>query len=259
MKIQEKLKYKNGNPKSKRASQQDIFSNHSLGKRNSLYNKSDLEIKNSTSKTSHILIRNNIDSTVIIKNESSYLVLKSFIREHQIKNSSYFILYLSEIWRELSLYTPNFNDGIIPFAFSRFFPLPGLINKRLFNVLDTDQDGYLSPKEFIKGLSIIYCEEICSLIEFIFLFYDFDYDGYITSEDIHAIMSYIPVIHSFSDMIDIEEEIQNTLNNIFLNKKSKINICEFIDLIINKEVYEIFIPIISFFFTKNSNVIIKNC
>ena len=248
MKIQEKLKYKNGNPKSKRASQQDIFSNHSLGKRNSLYNKSDLEIKNSTSKTSHILIRNNIDSTVIIKNESSYLVLKSFIREHQIKNSSYFILYLSEIWRELSLYTPNFNDGIIPFAFSRFFPLPGLINKRLFNVLDTDQDGYLSPKEFIKGLSIIYCEEICSLIEFIFLFYDFDYDGYITSEDIHAIMSYIPVIHSFSDMIDIEEEIQNTLNNIFLNKKSKINICEFIDLIINKEVYEIFIPIISFFF-----------
>ena len=247
MKIQEKLKIKNGNPNSKRASQHNVYSNHSLGKKNSIYNKSDLEIKNTTSKTSHNLIQKDYDS-VTIKNESSYLVLKSFIREHQIKNPSIFILYLSEIWRELSIYTPNPNDGIISFAFSRFFPLPGLINKRLFNVIDADQDGFLSPKEFIKGLSIIYCEEIISLIEFIFLFYDFDYDGYITSDDIHAIMSYIPVIHSFSDMIDIEEEIQNTLNNIFLNKKSKINICEFIDLIINKEVYEIFIPIISFFF-----------
>ena len=185
---------------------------------------------------------------VIIKNESSYLVLKSFLREHQIKNPSIFILYLSEIWRELSVYSTNSNNGIIPFAFSRFFPLPGLINKRLFKVLDKDKDGFLSPKEFIKGLSIIYCEEICSLIEFIFLFYDFDYDGYITSEDIHAIMSYIPVIHSFNDMIDIEEEIQNTLKNIFKDKKTKINLYEFTDLIINKEVYEIFIPIISFFF-----------
>ena len=251
MKIQEKLKIKNGHPKSGRAYQNTAYSNHSLGKKNGIYNKSDLEIKNVISKRSRILIRNSNESTVIIKNESSYLVLKSFIREHQIKNPSYFILYLSEIWRELSFYTPNVSDGIIPFAFSRFFPLPGLISKRLFNVLDTDRDGYLSPKEFIKGLSIIYCEEICSLIEFIFLFYDFDYDGYIASEDIHAIMSYIPVIHSFNDMIDIEEEIQNTLNNIFLNKKSKINICEFIDLIINKEVYEIFIPIISFFFEQS--------
>ena len=188
--------------------------------------------------------------TVVLKNESSYLVLKTFLREYQVKNPSAFILYLSEIWRELSIYSPNSNKGIMPFALSRFLPLPGLINKRLFNVLDSDKDGYLSPKEFIQGLSIIYCEEICSLIEFIFLFYDFDYDGYITREDIHAIMSYIPVIHSFSDMIDIEEEIQNTLDNIFTEKKSKINMCEFTDLIINKEVYEIFIPLISFFYEK---------
>ena len=171
--------------------------------------------------------------TVVLKNESSYLVLKTFLREHQIKNPSAFILYLSEIWRELSIYSPNSNKGIMPFALSRFLPLPGLINKRLFNVLDSDKDGYLSPKEFIQGLSIIYCD-----------------DGYITREDIHAIMSYIPVIHSFSDMIDIEEEIQNTLDNIFTEKKSKINMCEFTDLIINKEVYEIFIPLISFFYEK---------
>ena len=185
---------------------------------------------------------------VLITNESSYLVLDSFLNEHQIKYTSIFILYLSEIWRELSLYSTDYNKGIIRFAFSRFFPLPGLISKRLFDVLDLNKDGFLSPKEFIQGLSIIFCEEIYSLIEFIFLFYDFDYDGFITSEDIHAIMSYIPVINSFHDMIDIEEEIQNTLEEIFVDEKNKINLNEFTDLIINKERYEIFIPIISFFF-----------
>ena len=185
---------------------------------------------------------------LLITNESSYLVLESFLNEHQIKYTSIFILYLSEIWRELSLYSSDYNKGIIPFAFSRFFPLPGLISKRLFDVLDLNKDGFLSPKEFIQGLSVIFCEEICTLIEFIFLFYDFDYDGYITSEDIHAIMSYIPVINSFHDMIDIEEEIQSTLEQIFVDEKKKLNINEFTDLIINKERYEIFIPIISFFF-----------
>ena len=192
-------------------------------------------------------VKNNKNS-VIIRNESSYTVLESFLNEHQIKNTSSFILYLSEVWRELSLYSSDYNLGIIPFAFSRYFPLPGLISKRLFDVLDVNKDGYLSPKEFIQGLSTIFCEEICSLIEFIFLFYDFDYDGYITTDDIHAIMSYIPVINSFNDMIDIEEEIKTTLEEIFVDDKKKLNLKEFTDLIINKERYEIFIPIISFFF-----------
>ena len=246
MKIQEKNKIKKEQSKFQIVSQDNVrskFYQENCNMQNR--NKSDIEIN--SPKINFNELKNNKD-TVVIKNESSYLVLKSFLREHQVRPPSIFILYLAEIWRELSIYSSNYNNGILPFAFSRFFPLPGLINKRLFNVFDEDQDGYLSPKEFIKGLSIIYSEEICSLIEFIFLFYDFDYDGYITSEDIHAIMSYIPVIHSFNDMIDIEEEIEKTLGAIFLNKDSKINICEFTDLIINREVYEIFIPIISFFF-----------
>ena len=246
MKVHEKGKNKNEKVKFQVVSNSNVRSKF-FQENNNLQNKnkSNIEIKSPQIDFNEV---KNDKETVVIKNESSYLVLKSFLREHQVKPPSIFILYLSEIWRELSIYSSNSNNGILPFAFSKFFPLPGLINKRLFNVFDTDQDGYLSPKEFIKGLSIIYCEEICSLIEFIFLFYDFDYDGYITSGDIHAIMSYIPVIHSFNDMIDIEEEIEKTLDAIFLDKDSKITLCQFTDLIINREVYEIFIPIISFFF-----------
>lgn len=207
--------------------------------------------KKESNKSKNILKKFGIgkkENILLIANESSYFVLESFLKEHQIKYTSLFILYLSEIWRELSLYSSDHNQGIIHFAFSRFFPLQGLISKRLFDVLDKNKDGQLSPKDFIQGLTTIFCEEICTLIEFIFLFYDFDYDGYITSEDIHAIMSYIPVINSFDDMIDIEEEIQSSLEEIFSDEKKKINLYEFTDLIINKERYEIFIPIISFFF-----------
>jgi hypothetical protein len=99
-----------------------------------------------------ILTKNNITNTnkqkenknnkniLMITNESSYLVLESFLNEHQIKYTSIFILYLSEIWRELSLYSTDYNEGILPFGFSRFFPLPGLISKRLFDVLDMNKD-----------------------------------------------------------------------------------------------------------------------
>ena len=211
-------------------------------------NKKQIKKKESMKKNINKFEKSKKENILLITNESSYFVLESFLKEHQIKYTSLFILYLSEIWRELSLYSSDHNQGIIHFAFSRFFPLQGLISKRLFDVLDKNKDGQLSPKDFIQGLTTIFCEEICTLIEFIFLFYDFDYDGYITSEDIHAIMSYIPVINSFDDMIDIEEEIQNTLEEIFIDENKKIDLFEFTDLIINKERYEIFIPIISFFF-----------
>ena len=184
----------------------------------------------------------------ILQNQRSFLVLESFLKEYQIKPVSLFILYLSDIWRELSIFSPEPNKGISRIIYSRFFPLPGLISKRLFDVLDNNKDGFISAKDFIEGLCILFCEEIFSLLKFIFVFYDFDNDDFITSEDIHAIMSYIPVINSFSDMVDIEEEICDTLFEIFGDEKKKMSLYEFTDLVINKERYEIFIPIISFFY-----------
>ena len=155
MKVHEKGKNKNEKVKFQVVSHSNVRSKF-FQENNNLQNKnkSNIEIKSPQIDFNEV---KNDKETVVIKNESSYLVLKSFLREHQVKPPSIFILYLSEIWRELSIYSSNSNNGILPFAFSKFFPLPGLINKRLFNVFDTDQDGYLSPKEFIKGLSIIYC------------------------------------------------------------------------------------------------------
>ena len=191
----------------------------------------------------------NIDE--IIKNEMSSAIIDSFLNEHQIKSIPMFILYLSEIWKELSRETnplKNINSGINLFAFNKFYPLPGLIGQRFFNLMNKSKTGYLSPSEFISGMCIIFCEEINSLINFIFKFYDFDEDEYITFDDVHAVLCYLPIINCFNDMLDIEEEIYSTIGDIFINKKEKIDFNTFLDLIIRKERYELFIPLIGFFY-----------
>ena len=162
-----------------------------------------------------------------------------------------FILYLSEIWKQLSREAnppSDINLGINIFAFNKYYNLPGLIGQRLFNLMNKNRKGYLSPSEFITGMCTLFCEEINSLINFIFKFYDFDEDDFITFDDIHAVLCYLPIINGFDDMIDIEEEIHNTIDDIFINKKEKIDFNTFYDLIIRKERYEFFIPLISFFY-----------
>ena len=192
---------------------------------------------------------NNIDE--VIKNEISSALIDIFLKENQIKYIPMFILYLSEVWKELSKETnssANINSGINIFTFNKYYHLPGLIGQRLFNLMNKSKNGFLSPDEFISGMCIIFCEEINSLINFIFNFYDFDNDEYITFDDIHAVLCYLPVINCFDDMLDIENEIYSTIGDIFINKKEKIDLNTFSDLIIRKERYELFIPLISFFY-----------
>ena len=197
---------------------------------------------------------NSINSTnidEIIKNEMSSAIIDSFLSEHQIKSVQMFILYLSEIWKELSKEgnpSENINSGINLFTFNKYYHLPGLIGQRFFDLMDIEKKGYLSPREFISGMCTIFCEEINSLIEFIFKFYDFNEDNYITFDDIHAVLCYLPVVNDFEDMLDIEEEIYTTIGDIFINKKEKIDYNTFKDFIIRKERYELFIPLISFFY-----------
>ena len=222
-----------------------ILSNYNINKSFDNYIEDEKNNSNNNSNDNPI----NIDE--IIKNKMSSAVVDSFLNQHQIKSIPMFILYLSEIWKELSKDTNSLqgkNLGINLYAFNKYYNLPGLIGQRLFTIFDIDNNGFLSPKEFISGMCTLFCEEINSLIKFIFNFCDFDRDDFITFDDIHAILSYLPIINGFDDMIDIEEEIYSTIEDIFINKKEKIDYNTFYDLIIRKERYELFIPLISFFY-----------
>ena len=230
---------------------QNILPNYSNFNINDKENSHNIEQQINISNELNKSIYNSTNIDEIIKNEMSSAVIDSFLKQYQIKSIPMFILYLSEIWKQLSREAnppSDINLGINIFAFNKYYNLPGLIGQRLFNLMNKNRKGYLSPREFITGMCTLFCEEINSLINFIFKFYDFDEDDFITFDDIHAVLCYLPIINGFDDMIDIEEEIHNTIDDIFINKKEKIDFNTFYDLIIRKERYEFFIPLISFFY-----------
>ena len=111
---------------------------------------------------------------------------------HPIKSLNSFVNYLAEIWKDFARRSHDKSKGINELSFSEYFSLPGLIGERLFNVFDKDSNGYLSPNEFINGMTILFSDSFTSLIAFTFTFYDFDNDNYITKEDIRLVLSYIP-------------------------------------------------------------------
>ena len=227
------------------------YSNFNINDKENENNENNIEQKININNELNKRNNNSTNIDEIIKNEMSSAVIDSFLKQHQIKSIPMFILYLSEIWKQLSKEANPPNDinlGINIFAFNKYYNLPGLIGQRLFNLMNINKKGYLSPKEFISGMCTLFCEEINSLINFIFKFYDFDEDDFITFDDIHAVLCYLPIINGFNDMIDIEEEIHNTIDDIFININEKIDFNTFYDLIIRKERYEFFIPLISFFY-----------
>ena len=71
--------------------------------------------------------------------------------------------------------------------------LPGLIAERLFTVLDSDANGYLSQKEFLAGMLLFYCSTFDEKQKLVFDIYDFDNDGLIKQDDVVTIMSSLPV------------------------------------------------------------------
>ena len=175
--------------------------------------------------------------------------LETFLSQYQIKSLIGFTLYLSEIWKELSIHSENKAKGINRVSFKRYFPLPGLLNVRLFNLFDINKNNYLSPRGFIEGMTVLFSESLTKLIKFVFCFYDFNNDGYVERDDIRVVLSYIPILYDFEEMINCNEELFNALNDIF-GKKEKMDLSQFTNSIIDEENYELIIPIFSYFYEK---------
>ena len=186
--------------------------------------------------------------------------LVDLIKDFQIKDLSTFSRYLIEIWKDLAVRSSNGGKGITKLTFINYYDLPGIISDRLFSVFDRNHNDYLDPKEFIEGMNILFSESFHSLAEFIFKFYDFDHDGYITKEDVRVVLSYVPLQKKFSknkmifeqneykDRVESQDELFNILKAAF-GSKEQLSQEEFINVVENVN-SDIFIFILMFLLEK---------
>ena len=119
----------------------------------------------------------------------------------KITNISNFMEYLKEIFDDLSSRDPlHKKNGISKVNFLDYMKLSVFIGEKLFNSFDTDQDGYLTLKEFLGGMKNLYLGNFEETIAQIFKVLDFDNDGYVTKGDVKLLLSYLPiqafVVHS---------------------------------------------------------------
>ena len=200
--------------------------------------------------------------------------LTELIKDFQIDNLDAFSKYLIEIWRDLAHRSSDESKGLEKLIFSNYYDLPGIISDRLFAVLDKNQNGFLDPKEFIEGMSILFSEGFTKLAQFIFKFYDFDKDGLITKEDVRVVLSYVPLQKKYiknkmryeqdeyKDRVDSQNELFNILS-VGFGKKEKLNESEYMNVIENVS-SDMFIFILMFLlerrpFTDDSiKIFIKN-
>ncbi|MCQ2817119.1 MAG: protein kinase [archaeon] len=168
--------------------------------------------------------------------------LNELIKDFRINDIDTFSRYLIEIWRDLAHRSSEDAKGLEKLTFINYYDLPGIISDRLFAVLDKNSNGTLDPKEFIEGMITLFSEGFKKQAQFIFKFYDFDKDGFITKEDVRVVLSYVPLQltfkknkmrfeqEEFKDRVDSQNELYNILNTAF-GKKEKLNEEEFMTVV----------------------------
>lgn len=156
------------------------------------------------------------------------------------------IPYFKDIYKDLASRSDKKNSGINKITIIDYCRLPGILGERFFALLDANQDEYIDLREFVYILFKVYYSNFDAQVKLIFDIYDFDRDGYITKEDVHIILNYIPTLkakkdkktkegvyttegggdENFEIRIAVQEEISDLLELAF-SKKDKMNLEEF--------------------------------
>lgn len=77
-------------------------------------------------------------------------------------------------------------------TFLKYFPLPGVLGERLFDLFDTDKSQTIDFHEFFLGLSVIYNGTPEDRKKFLFDMYDLDGNGFITRAELSALLAHVP-------------------------------------------------------------------
>ncbi|ESO94431.1 hypothetical protein LOTGIDRAFT_189116 [Lottia gigantea] len=86
--------------------------------------------------------------------------------------------------------------------------------KHMFRSFDSNRDGVVDYKEFLTGIGCSTSEDTKTKLSWAFQMYDVDGDGLITK---HEIISIIRAMQCMINQHPTDEEIQQTVNDIFRN------------------------------------------
>ena len=196
-----------------------------------------------------------------------YDIISSF----KIARKKAFNKYLTELWKDLSLQSPDILKGISKEVFYSYFNYPQIINKHLFSLFSS-KSKYLNLNQFIDGLNTLYSYDFNILINLIFDFYDYDKDNIINKHDITLLLSYIqiePLIKNevkenipfgkltYATQIEQQEELFHLFNS-FSQGDFELTREEFIS-VVKEKCSDIFLIPILFFYTQRpfNNTIIN--
>ena len=150
------------------------------------------------------------------------------------------MFYLYNYSQDLTQRNKEQYKGINRLTFSSYYSLPGIISDRLFSVFNKSNSGYLDLNEFQYGMKTLFCDSFENCSKFIFDFYDFDKDSYITKEDIRTVLSYITLSgisantlesHGYLARVHSQDELHSLLENSFAGiKEDKIDYNQFLNL-----------------------------
>lgn len=147
-----------------------------------------------------------------------------FLNMFRLKNPSNFNSYLRSVWEDLSRRSEQTTKGVCRLVFSNYYKVPSLICNRIFSLFDKGGDGYLSYLEFSNGMQSLFNSPLDQLMEVIFAIFDCDCDNFISSEDVHSVLQFIP-LHSkhfslctFLDRVESQEEIKIFNMNLFAGR-----------------------------------------
>ena len=123
-----------------------------------------------------------------------YINFESLRKFINIEDQSLLTTYLKEVFKDLSdRGDSNKRKGISKITFLEFIKLPVFIAEKVFLSFDSDNDGFLSLKEFVDSLASLYLGDFNETIKIIFNIFDFDKDGVISKGDIKILLSYLPL------------------------------------------------------------------
>ena len=172
-----------------------------------------------------------------------------------ITNIKLFKNYLYNVFMDISIYDKKQNKKFLKkTCFYDYMKLPIFICEKLFNSFDSNNDNHLEEKEFINGLSKLYCGTFYETSEIIFNLLDYDKDGQIQKDDVTIMLSYLPLSKNENEFEIIEEkqknsrkEIEEIINKTFSKYNGILKLKQFVDVVINKK-SDVFLELICYFY-----------